>query len=316
MLFQLGRDRQKMKMQDINLTIIGDTCCSTTKTYLEYLKSAGFRPRNLWLIDFVLPDDRTRKMQRLFGPDFGQFFHRRQDNRTGSSHWSKEFQVTCNALIEVAAPIKVNLFEEFQYENYAENISRFCAEDYDDLYLQRQIQKTKGTAFLYTNGGIVPATILNNMNNRFLHMHPGIVPAVRGSDCFLWSCHARKQPGVSCFYMSPEIDEGDIIQTLEFYMPDLSTLRDLLDEGNGDLAYRALLFALDPHLRGQILVKVLRENLRTDLRLLPAHSQPSVVRPAYLWMHPNIRDIVFKKMLERGPDLSSGKLLPVTTTER
>ena len=152
------------------------------------------------------------------------------------------------------------------------------------------------TAFLYTNGGRVPASLLGRPEIRVLHIHPGIVPDLRGSDCLLWSAVVRGQLGVSCFYMSSGIDEGALIGQREFALPQLPALAPLLEGGEEPIAYRALLYAVDPHLRAQLLVDVLHMHEGVDLRCLPACEQVPASRPAYLWMHPRLRLQVMKEL--------------------
>jgi hypothetical protein len=89
--------------------------------------------------------------------------------------------------------------------------------------------------------------------------------------------------------MSPGIDEGEVIGQREFDLPRLPSLAPLLTPQNEDTAYRALLFAVDPHFRAQLLADVLRAHPGADLRRLPTRAQPPASRPAYLWMHPRLR---------------------------
>lgn len=219
-----------------------------------------------------------------------------------------EYRALCEELMSVAAVLPVDLFGPFSYEAHAMNTDYFAAADFTDPFLQKKMLKTRDTAFLYTNGGIVPETLLNSDGIRILHMHPGVVPEMRGSDCFLWSNIVRQRPGVSCFYMSAGIDEGQLIQTLEFYRPDLSPLASHLDGREDGLAYRALLFAIDPQLRGQVLVHALQRLGSDDLRQLPSRPQPAATRPAYLWLHPVLRATMMQQIAGRPPNHESGRI--------
>ena len=51
---------------------------------------------------------------------------------------------------------------------------------------------------------------------KILHIHPGVVPKFKGSDCLLWSGLKSGHFGASCFYMNYKIDEGDLISTKKF----------------------------------------------------------------------------------------------------
>ena len=63
--------------------------------------------------------------------------------------------------------------------------------------------------------GILPPSLLALPGVKFIHVHPGFLPYVRGSDGLLWSALIRNKPGVSVFYMDPEIDGGKIISAGE-----------------------------------------------------------------------------------------------------
>lgn len=299
-------------MKTINLTVIGDVSCATTRTYLTFLKQAGLRPQNLWLVRFnhTGPRGAWAGLQYRLRKSL-----RREDVLGCIATPEPEYKALCEDLMAAAAVIPVDLFGSFDYEAHAVNTDYFAAADYTDLLLQKRILKSRHTAFLYTNGGIVPEKMLANDEVRILHMHPGVVPHVRGSDCFLWSNIVRGRPGVSCFYMSAGIDEGRLIQTMEFHQPDLSPLHPHLSEQDDDLAYRALLFSIDPQLRGQVLVEVLQRSGCDDLRVLPCKVQPTPNRPAYLWLHPVLRAPLMQRLAQRRPSHDSGRIHNLTEAE-
>ncbi|EFL91636.1 hypothetical protein REG_1079 [Candidatus Regiella insecticola LSR1] len=65
--------------------------------------------------------------------------------------------------------------------------------------------------YLFTGGGIVPGSFFNLKNTRFLHIHPGYLPNIRGADCLLWSTMLAGYASATCFYLDPGIDTGDVI---------------------------------------------------------------------------------------------------------
>jgi hypothetical protein len=193
-------------------------------------------------------------------------------------------------------PVQVNFFKPLDLGVVAEVVKKFKAENYEDPVLQARIFQNKEDAFLYTNGGIVPGTVLNYPGIKFLHIHPGIVPEMRGSDCLLWSHLIKARFGMSCFYMSPGIDEGSVIGQKEYEVGSLSALQDYLTPGKEGLAYRALLYAFDPHLRAQLLIDILMQSEGIDMRKIESHKQAKTSRPAYLWMHPRLRLLTIHRM--------------------
>jgi len=271
----------------INLTVIGDRACSTTRTYLDYLRREGLRPRRLWLVDFVPVSRRLRWVRRLLGARLVDALLRSRGEAAAPP--DEAFAELCLRLQAEAGLVPVDYFAPWEPADYAEQVERFSAMDFHDPLLHRRLARSDDTAFLYTNGGIVPAALLEQPGIRILHIHPGIVPDMRGSDCLLWSALVRRRMGVSCFYMSSGIDEGEVIGQREFDLPRLPSLAPLLSPQDEDTAYRAVLFAVDPHLRAQLLADVLRAYPGADLRRLPTRAQLPASRPAYLWMHPRLR---------------------------
>lgn len=282
-------------MREINLTIIGDRSCSTTRAYLTYLHAAGLRPKRLWLVTFGTQQNKAETRASWISKLVSGIRSKRPRRNCNHAGQHAAFVSLCDKLQE-SMPCKVELFQELAWDQYADEIAFFSVADYNDADLHARIFRHADTAFLYTNGGLVPGAVLHKPDVRILHIHPGNVPDVRGSDCLYWSYLTRSRFGMSCFYMSPGIDEGDIIGQKEFMPPDLSVLKDYLTPDKEPLAYRALLFAFDPHLRAQLLVDVLRNGNSTDVRKLPCMPQPHSSRPAYLWMHPQLRLMTLKRM--------------------
>ena len=81
---------------------------------------------------------------------------------------------------------------------------------------------------------------------KFLHIHPGFLPNIRGADCALWSSLLTGHTSATCFYMSPGIDTGDIIRPC--WLPSLSFAVDTRDIDLQSM-YRILYGFLDPRIR-------------------------------------------------------------------
>ena len=47
----------------LNLIVIGDITCSTTRTYLEYLKNYNYKIEAIWLVNFQKKDDLKNKIK-------------------------------------------------------------------------------------------------------------------------------------------------------------------------------------------------------------------------------------------------------------
>jgi len=281
------------KYETLNITVLGDISCSTTRTYLFYLKKNGFRVKKLILINFEQSSDVSyknkflAKLRNLRSRIFIEISDRQSD---------AFFHKTCGDLQEEAGLDVIDYASEWNYENYATQIEKFNAEDFEDQKFRLKLIDEADTVFLYTNGGIVPETVLNHRKIKILHVHPGIVPEFRGSDCLLWSLMSGSKIGVSCFYMSPGIDEGVVVGQAEFDKPRLPTVTKLVKSGKEDLAYRALLYAIDPHYRAILFTRIMKKYSQQCLKNLPSEDQANIAIPPYLWMHPRLRTLALKKL--------------------
>lgn len=272
---------------EINLTVIGDKKCSTTLTYLTYLNRAGLVPKRLWLVDFgvcesprwAFPRGLFSSLKRKITPSLS----------AAEANGEQQFHELGENLQTDAGFDVISHLSDWSPEQYASSVKEFSVHSFNDEYLRKLMVKHSDTAFLYTNGGIVPAGLLDEPEIKILHVHPGIVPQFRGSDCFLWSGYVSGKLGMSCFYMSAGLDEGEVLHKQEFPLPRLLSILPFLDESNEALAYRALLYFVDPHYRALTLVTTLSQNLNGDLRKLPSIPQKSTVEFPYLWMHPMVR---------------------------
>lgn len=297
-------------MREIDLIVIGDQACGTTRAYLSYLNYFGFKPKHLWLTRFLPASSLVKKIRNYpFGTLVSNLVHRRQS--VPESSFSKLFIYLCKELQNVVT-VPIDFCGKFDFSAYAANVEELVVEDFDDPYLQSKVCRLKDKyAFLYTNGGIVPEGLLNKPGLRIFHVHPGVVPYMRGSDCFLWSNLVRGRPGASCFYMNPGIDEGDILATMEFSCPDLSFIKPVLSEDNEDTIYRALSYALDPHMRAMLFTKVVADAGGIGLREFSGVKQVDQTHQHYLWMHPKLRYKVIQDIVCNEKAHGDGKLEPI-----
>lgn len=269
-------------MKTLDLCIIADRFCPTSRTYLTYLVRHGYRVRKILLVDFIGEHAPSRSAKTLWA--------RWRAHRNKRKIWrpepnyDPEFVALCTR-IQSRLPVEIDYFGEFDFASHADRVETLVAEDYNDTDLQRAIAREGDAVFLYTDGGRVPARVLEHPATRILHFHPGVVPTVRGSDCLFWSLLVNGRPGMSCFYMNAGIDTGDIIYTREFDCPDFTDLADIFNRDPA-FARRAILHAYDPHLRAQTLIDVINVNQGRDLRKLPAQRQDVRSGRSYYWMHP------------------------------
>jgi len=280
-------------MSELNLIIIGDITCSTTRIYLEYLKREGYKIEGLWLINFQIKENLKNKIKRLISNIFSN-----KDKILSNQFktYDKEFRNLTMDIQNSSSFKSIDFGSKIELNSITKKVSIFNFTDYKDKNLQQLIKKNSSNAFLYTNGGIVPKTLLNDPDIKILHIHPGIVPEFRGSDCLLWSGLKKGKFGTSCFYMNSEIDEGNLISKKEFNVEKINCLKEKLDNNKGDLVYRAILYSYDPHLRASLLIETIKNTAIDNLKELDCKSQNNNKFFPYLWMHEKIRTKTIRKL--------------------
>jgi len=135
---------------------------------------------------------------------------------------------------------------------------------------------------LFTGGGIVPPAVLD-AGIRFLHVHPGYLPYVRGADGLLWSTLVRGRPGATSFFLDRGLDTGPVVCAREYepvtfalpFRPDDQTL------------YRSVYSWYDPLLRAACLSDTIAAH--PDFALVAGEPQNPRVGETYPFMHSRLR---------------------------
>ncbi|MDR1255185.1 MAG: hypothetical protein LBJ78_04160 [Puniceicoccales bacterium] len=145
--------------------------------------------------------------------------------------------------------------------------------------------------YLFTGGGLVPQHVLALPQTQFVHVHPGFLPYVRGADGILWSTLIRQKPGAACFYMVPQLDEGQLILTEE-----LPALRFNIPQAYQDVKtlYRLTFSFYDPAVRAVLLKRILEQfGILTNLPTYPQNITQGVT---YHFMHDMLQRKVLKQI--------------------
>lgn len=259
--------------------------CPVTEAYLAYLRLHGMRPALILAVDYVGEGPRAQQLRRLLGAGLAARLLRLRRNRAA------RVPAALAAAVQQGLPVQLTPGREPDYEATAQRVVRLTVDSYADPRLLDAMRGCGVRTFLYCSGGRVPAALFQE-DFRILHIHPGVVPHVRGSDGLLWSLLARGRPGASCFYMDAGIDTGRLIATAEYEPPHWAGLR-------ADPAglYHALLHCYDPHLRASLLVSLLeRLTPGQDLEALEATEQPHGTGGHYYTMHPELRARVLARL--------------------
>lgn len=251
--------------------------------YLEYLISIDLKPKIILVID-----KNSKQKFRLFLRHIKSLFipERRVE--------IKDLKALTNQL---NSQFKVKIKTKYNYSDYADSVVYVNAglEGPNSRNVIDFITTCDASFVIFSGGGILKKKILSIDGKRFLHTHPGIVPHVRGADCFFWSVLKRGRPGYSCFYMTPGIDEGDILHTEEY---DLSKLK--FNEGvSTDYNYKAILSSVDLHFRAQCLCSFLENNphFLVDTESVQTKKQSPDEGRMYFFMHKALLDFSMRKVI-------------------
>lgn len=258
--------------------------CPVTEAYLAYLSLNGMRPALILAIDYVGEGARAQQLGRILGTRLAARLLRARRNRAA------RVPTALSSALQQGRSVQLTPGREPAYENAAQRVLHMTIKNYADPRLLETMRGSGVRTFLYCSGGRVPASLFRE-EFRILHIHPGVVPHVRGSDGLLWSLQARGRPGASCFYMDAGIDTGQLIATAEYEPPHWPGLN-----AEPELLYHALLQCYDPHLRAALLISVLeRMKLGQDLTNLDAKVQENG-GGHYFTMHPVLRARVMSRL--------------------
>lgn len=173
---------------------------------------------------------------------------------------------------------------------YSDNVKEVLVENLNDPKLPEVLSVESGN-ILFTGSGIVPRNILEVPGVKFLHIHPGMLPEIRGADCTLWSNLLKGQPYATLFYMAPGIDDGDII--FGDYLP-FSKIQHSAKVLNQKTKYRAIYVFYDPWVRASVLAKGLA--ITEGLSNISATPQDHTRGVNFHFMHSRLQQAAFEKL--------------------
>lgn len=129
---------------------------------------------------------------------------------------------------------------------------------------------------LFSGGSILRKEILSK-GKKFIHIHPGYVPDIKGSMAIEWSILISGRCAASAFFMVERIDEGEILARSYFDPPGL-------EHSNIPALYSS-------HIRSEVLIDVIRNYVDTG----SFQGEPQVPSQGntYFKMHPVLNNIVF-----------------------
>ena len=289
-------------MRTIPLTVLAYEGPSA-RAYLSRLRRVGLAPeRILRMVLSHHPGTRRPVGRYLPGRLRASYAERSQE--AALNYWPRRLRREHPRLVgavaaeagracpEASAIVK-ELVGPFPYEEYAGRVERVFVRGLADPALTAACARLAPGAVLFTGGGILPEGLLRIPGLRFLHVHPGRLPEIRGADGLLWSTLLRGRPGISCFWMARGIDEGEIVAVEE--LPPLQF--DIAGPPRPDdrTLYRAIFSFYDPLIRAEFLTRRVLSGGKDPLEL-PSKPQDPAAGRAYHFMHPLLRRRVFRRL--------------------
>ena len=273
------------------------------RAYLATIKSLGLRPQKI--IELVSEKDvATKKTVGKWLPQGLRTAYAAIIQRNKIHYWPKWLLKTKPDFIN-------NIFLEVQNKfgfkkedidnanslsplsDYSDCVEVLLVDGLSDKRLYQYISEETSGAILFTGGGIISAELLSLEHVKFLHIHPGFLPNIRGADCALWSTLLTGHTSATCFYMSPGIDTGDIISP--HWLPALS-----FDVNVASLdiqsMYRAVYSFLDPWIRAFVLRDMIHSN--TEFYTLVSEPQSEDKGTTFHFMHQQLREVALKKLIK------------------
>ncbi|VVN61294.1 Methionyl-tRNA formyltransferase [Pseudomonas fluorescens] len=271
------------------------------RAYLATLKSMGLKPDKI--IHLVSKNDLvTKKPIGRFVPKYFKLVYAQSRQKNSIHYWSSTLQKNETTLyramrstVENGLKFPASVIDDalalVDLNEYSPHIETLMIENLSDNVLHDHLSKLQQTQILFTGGGIVPKKLLEIPTLKFIHIHPGHLPEVRGADCVLWSNLMKGRTSATCFYMAPGIDDGDVI--LASYLPPL-TPRLHIAQRDVKTLYRATYAFFDPWVRGFVLRQALIE---TDgFTRISATPQVEDTSVTYHFMHAQIQHAAFSKL--------------------
>ena len=146
------------------------------------------------------------------------------------------------------------------------------------------------TIFFNTGKQILKEVL--NSKHKFIHIHPGYLPAVKGADGSLWQIKNFDFLGVSSFFMSKNIDEGKIISREKIKIPTFNLNN--MNKYDVKKLYRIWFSFFDPLLRGYHFKKLV--NQQFDFKSFNEKIEKNEEENYYSFMKTDDLKVVFQKI--------------------
>ncbi len=289
--------KEMTKIDDLALLANENSVC---KAYLEAFLSNGFLPNRVVLVKFISDPKKNLGVKSLLkkvikkalrSPKtaatklIGIFVNRSDSKPTFSPpQWLKELAAFCENK-SLPFPQFNTSVEEILIENEID-YEILEARTISDTIVENYIRSSVSEKFiLFSGGGILRSNVLD-LSQRFIHIHPGVVPEVKGADCILWSLLVREKIGMSMFFMNAGIDTGDLVTACEYDLPSIS----LSEVSDGVVLSNDVVQYIDPIYRAETMIRKILET--PDLSSWESERQAPKSGKVYYFMHDSLKRLL------------------------
>jgi len=249
------------------------------RAYASALRHAGVCPRRVISIapkyDLVTRKELGRWVPKSLRPVYACKIDEYRQN-----YWPRRLKRTSPELVDLMSDALAARFPYFQsffnalerplnYRGWVGTHDSLAVDGLSDPALAEALAGSK--TVLFTGGGRVPASLLAMPGVRFLHVHPGLMPYIRGADGLLWSTLVRGRPGRTAFFMTSSLDAGPILHAEEVELMRFC-LHGKARPGDHTL-YRAVYSYYDPCFRAELAAQLLKHKLSESVREHDVRSQ-------------------------------------------
>lgn len=266
------------------------------RAYLETIRSLGLKVSKI--IQLISSHDLVNKkpvgrflpkgMKASYasGKQFKQMFYWPQQIKQKHPKEVAECQLQLNQALGFSSEILDGAVAPEPLTTYSDQVQPLMVNGLSDDALYKALRASDQKLYLFTGGGIVPSRILSIPGKRFIHVHPGYLPEVKGADCVLWSQLLYQRTSASAFFLAPGIDVGDVILPMWLPQLKLTSTPDLETQ----TAYRLIYGFVDPWVRSYVLKQMifLTQGL-SDIRSTPQNIDEGMT---FHFMHEKLKQVV------------------------
>ena len=183
--------------------------------------------------------------------------------------------------------------EMFSFKNIkkiSKNKIRYVvSENLNDKNIYNVIKGIDSNYIIFSGGGILKTKMLK-IKKKFIHIHPGYLPDIRGADATLWSILKNNEYASTSFILDNKIDAGKIIyqKKIDFFNINKDYIKDL----SYTEIYRLIYSFIDPLIRSKILIKTIN-NIKENKELIDNDISKGNY---YSFMNNEDKEKVFKKI--------------------